>query len=69
MRRRRAFEWTEKFPAGALAIGGIWTKSLAFAVDAEELIFNSAGFEWRFRHLIAPGVPERGSLRAGVQHN
>jgi hypothetical protein len=27
------------------------------------------GFQWVFRHLIARGVPERRSLRVGVQHN
>jgi hypothetical protein len=27
------------------------------------------GFQWPFRHLIAPRVPKAGSLRAGVQHS
>ena len=49
-------------------------KSLAFAADAEELIFlygfsmASMGFQWPFRHLIAQGVPEAGSLRNVAQH-
>jgi hypothetical protein len=49
---------------------GIWTKSLAFAADTEELIFIYGfsifmGFQWPFRHLIASSVPEAGSLLAG----
>jgi len=68
VRRRRAFGWTGKSAAGALAIG-IWTKSLAFAADAEELIFDSMGFQCPFRRLIASGVPEAGSLRAPGWHD
>jgi len=50
---------------------GIWAKSLAFATDAEELIFLY-GFSMAnspFDHLIARGVPQGGSFRAGVRHN
>jgi hypothetical protein len=57
-----------KVPRRGTCDRGILTKSLAFAADAEELIFLY-GFPWLFRHLIARGVPKAGSLRAGVQHN
>jgi hypothetical protein len=39
-RRRRASAWSRAFHAGALCDRGIWTKPLAFAADAGELIFN-----------------------------
>ena len=49
VRRRRVPAWTRVFPAGALAIGGIWTKPLAFAADAEGYInIKLWGFNGRF---------------------
>ena len=51
------------YSAGALAIGGIWTKSLAFAADAEELIFLY-GFSMAVSPFDRPGVPEaRSSIK------
>ena len=39
MRRRGALEWTGNAFRRGTCDRGIWTKSLAFAADAEELIF------------------------------
>src|SRR5260370_5840668 len=68
VRRRRAFEWNERFPAGALAIGGFGRSRWRLRRTRRSLSF-SMGFQWPFRYLIAPGVPKGRSLRAGVQHN
>ncbi len=48
VRRRRAVGWARMSSAGALAIGGIWMKSLAFAADTDELIFTLWVFNARF---------------------
>jgi hypothetical protein len=58
VRRRRAFWVERKVVRRGTCDRGIWTKSLAFAADAEELILLygfsiSMGFQWPFRHLIA----------------